>query len=140
MVLNLQKIYQPPDKSFNIIIRNHRDNFMNFSCPNTTEYIHVGRWLDQREKCTELNIIAETGVAASIQLEDRNWHLVVSGNIEGGQKVFAVGGSRDFDVSFTNNGQMLLHCCDGYKWGDDIGGSLSFNISPFHNYTVKSKI
>lgn len=142
MVLKLQKIYQPPDKSFNIIVRNHRDNFMAFSCPNTAEYISFGRWLDQREKCTELNITAESGLTASIRLEDSHWQLIVSGNIEGGQRVVKVDGSRDFDIRFTKNGQMLLQCCDGYEWSDGVGGSLSFDVVPFYStrYTVKSVI
>ncbi|KAI0883628.1 uncharacterized protein GGS22DRAFT_167575 [Annulohypoxylon maeteangense] len=131
MVLNLQKIYQPENKTYNIIVRNHRDNVMAFCCPHNAEYINFGRWLGRWGKCTELNITNVYGRTASIQIEDSDWQLIVSGNIQGGRKVVDVGGSRDFDIRFTANGHMVLECLGGYNWGAGIGKSLDFIVVPF---------
>lgn len=131
MVLNLRTIYRSGNKSYNIIARNHRDQAMMFSGPNDIEPIHFGRWLDAGEKCTELNVTNSDGQTATIQLEDHNWRLIVSGNIKGGRKVIRVGGSHDFDIIFKDCGHMLLQCRNGEKWGDDSGNSLDFVLLPF---------
>ncbi|KAI2464681.1 hypothetical protein F4781DRAFT_436148 [Annulohypoxylon bovei var. microspora] len=131
MVLNLQEIHQPENKTYNIIVRNHRDNAMAFCCPQDAQYIKFDRWLDQGEKCTEINVTSVHGRTASIQLEDSDWKLIVSGNIQGGRKVFSVGGSRDFNVEFTADGHMILQCRDGYNWGRGTGNSLDFILVSF---------
>lgn len=131
MVLNLRRVYQPSNKSYNIIVRNHRDSAMAFCCPNDVEYIDFSRWLDAGGKCTELNVTSVYGRTATIQLEDSDWTLIVSGNIEDGRKVVKVGGSRDFDVKFTGDGHMHLQCWNGEKWGDGEGNSLDFVLVPF---------
>ncbi|KAI1773148.1 hypothetical protein F4818DRAFT_119161 [Hypoxylon cercidicola] len=102
-----------------------------FSCPHDAEYIKFGRWLDRRHKCTELNVTSEYGNTVSVQLEDSDWELIVSGNIKGGRKAFKVGGSRDFDVRFTTDGHMILQCWDGYEWGYGLGDRLDFTLLPF---------
>ena len=133
MVLNLQKIYQPSDKTYNIVVRNHRDNVMAFCCPNDAEYISFGRWLDAWTKCTEITITNIYGRTASIQMEDDDWHLVISGSIEGGRKAIKVGGSRDFDVIFTNDGHIILQCWNNKNWGSNLGNTLDFVLVPFQD-------
>ncbi|KAI1761024.1 hypothetical protein GGR53DRAFT_46242 [Hypoxylon sp. FL1150] len=131
MVLNLQKVYQPANRSYNIIIRNHRDNFMTFCAPHDAEYVHFGRWLDKCKKCTELNITNAYGRTASVQLEDDDWRLIVTGNIKGGRRVVNVGGSKDFDIKFTSDGHMILQCWDGTEWGMGTGNIVDILLVPF---------
>ncbi|KAI1204631.1 uncharacterized protein F4807DRAFT_328643 [Annulohypoxylon truncatum] len=132
MVLNLRRVYQPPSKEYNIIIRNHRDNVMAFCPPKDEEHINFDRWLDSSTKCTEINITNTYGRLAILQLEDDNWKLVVSGNIvEGRKAINNIGGSRDFDVRFTGDGHMLLQCWNGKNWGKGAGNVLDFTIVPF---------
>ncbi|KAH8807621.1 hypothetical protein F5884DRAFT_857195 [Xylogone sp. PMI_703] len=132
MVLNLQKIYQPTNSEiYNIIVRNHRDSVMAFCPPHDAEYISFGRWLDEGNKCTELNITSVHGRTASVQLEDSDWKLIVSGNIQGDRKVINVSGSKDFDVKFTSDGHMILQCWHGYSWGNGTGNTLDFTLVPF---------
>lgn len=131
MVLNLVNVFQSSNKSFNIVVRNHRDGIMTFCPPNDIEFIEVNRWLDAGSKCTEVNITHSQGRSAAIQLEYKNWKLVVTGNIKDGRKDIEVGGGRNFDIEFTNDGYMRLHCEHGRSWGEGMGPTLEFVLMPF---------
>jgi len=135
MVLNLRTIYAPDRRDLSVTARNHRDDHaMCFLPPQGLSQISFGRWLDQGSKCTELNITSIYGRNVTIYLEDNNdWRLIVSGNIEGGWKSYKVGGSRDFDVKFTDEGKMQLTCWDGYTWGDGLGSTLEFDLPPLQS-------
>jgi hypothetical protein len=133
MVLNLRTIYAPDQRNISITVRNHRDNHtMSFLPPQAVEKIDFSRWLDEGSKCTELNITTVYGRCATIYLEDSDWHLIVSGNIDDGRKSFKIGGDRDFDVHFTDAGIMRLTCAND-TWGEGLPATLEFDLPPLQN-------
>ncbi|KAL6791172.1 hypothetical protein GGI42DRAFT_336290 [Trichoderma sp. SZMC 28013] len=131
MVLNLQKIYQPSSRTYNIIARNHQDKVMAFCSPHSTEYLQFGRWLYESNNCTELSITSMFGRTASIQLEDSDWKLIVSGNIQNGRMSVDVDGSKDFDIRFTDDGFMELQCWHNESWGKGTGNIIRLMLIPF---------
>ena len=131
MPLVLRRIYQPPEKSYNIVARNHHDNKMGFSAPNNNDYILFNRWLYTWDGCTELNITSVHGRAATVQLEDSNWNIIVTGNIEHGHRSTPISGSHDFDVKLTGDGRMQLQTTDGSKWGTGSSDVLTYVLVPF---------
>lgn len=131
MPLSLERIYQPPELSYNIVVRNHRDNRMEFSPPGQNTHILFSRWLGSGHRCTELNITSVHGRAANVQLEDSSWSIIVSGNIVNGYSSTPVGGNRDFDVRFTGDGRMLLQTTNGGNWGTGSSDVLTFVLVPF---------
>ena len=129
MVLNLQNIIQPTtNEGLTIIVQNHRDKSKH-TIPKGSTRFSLGRWLDSGHKRTELIISNTLGQTATITLEDSNWYLIVAGNIKGGWKGIRVGGSRDFDLTLTDDEKMELKCWEG-TWGDDNGDTLTFELAP----------
>ncbi|KAF5696203.1 hypothetical protein FGLOB1_13703 [Fusarium globosum] len=129
MVLNLQKIWQPTNTRYHVTIRDNRENDQWYLAPHKNS-MDLNRWLDTGSKLLELNVTNAFGRSATIILEDYDWWLWVSGNIEGGEQKIKVHGSVDFDVTFTDDGCISFYN-NTTDWGNGAGKVVKYKILPF---------
>ncbi|KAM3515965.1 hypothetical protein MY11210_000505 [Beauveria gryllotalpidicola] len=131
MVTSLRNVHQPDSKAYNIVVRNNHDKTVDFSAPFGLSSISVGRWIGRGGGCTEVTITNMTGNVATVQVEDSNWYMKISGTIKGGFIQHKVDGDRDFDIALTPDGHLRFQCLDGNTWSDGGESLIDVTLLPF---------
>ncbi|EGX88626.1 hypothetical protein CCM_08671 [Cordyceps militaris CM01] len=131
MVTSLRNVLQPDSKAYNIVVRNNDDKTVDFSAPFGLASISVGRWIGRGAGCTEVTITNMKGNVATVQVEDSNWNMIITGTIAGGVKKFKVGGDRDFNIALTPDGHLRFQCLDGNTWSDGGESVIDVTLLPF---------